>query len=65
MGEVNYGIISIHDDYFAVWKDVDRSLNNNRNRSGPKMDPWGTPQVTVCASDSVPLYYNRCWRPDK
>ena len=28
----------------------DRSLTYTRNRSGPRIDPWGTPQVTYLRS---------------
>ena len=32
-----------------------KSLISNRNRSGPKMDPWGNPQVIIFSDESWPL----------
>ena len=38
-----------------------RSLTYTRNRSGPKIDPWGTPQVTYLGSfllfSPISMYY--------
>ena len=36
-----------------------RSLTYTRNRSGPKIDPWETPQVTYLRS--IKIYYHYDW----
>ena len=47
-----------------------RSLINNRNKSGPSIEPCGTPDVMGRASEKVPLifntlFYQSCWRYTK
>jgi len=36
------------------------SLTYNRNRSGPKIDPWGTPHKTVLAAETLSLKETNC-----
>ena len=37
-----------------------KSLINNRNNSGPRMDPCATPQVVICLSEIKPLTLTDC-----
>ena len=37
-----------------------RSFMNNRKRSGPKTEPWGTPHLIIFFSDSVPFMQTNC-----
>ena len=36
-------------------QDRGRSLIYIRNNNGPRMEPWGTPVVTLCHSDKYPF----------
>ena len=38
------------------------SLTYTRNKSGPRIDPWGTPQVTFWKGDKVPPISTGCLR---
>ena len=37
-----------------------RSLMYRRKSSGPRIEPWGTPEVTGSQADSVPLIITLC-----
>ena len=32
-----------------------RSLSHTENKVGPRIDPWGTPHVTFCLLEAIPL----------
>ena len=38
------------------------SLTNNRNIRGPRIEPWGTPDVTLVQDDVDPLILTHCLR---
>ena len=53
-------------NYVNIFSDtVARSLMYNKKRSGPKMDPWGTPQDMRCLFDFTSLNSTYCSLSDK
>ena len=46
------------------WTEKFRSLINTLNRRGPERMPWETPQYTSNQSETTPLTFVLCFRPD-
>ena len=63
LSDVNENRIRLHDKFVCIvrghvvvnLKLSGKSLISNRNRSGPKMDPWGNLQVIIFSDESWPL----------
>jgi len=47
---------------WIIWEQLTISLMYNRNSNGPRIEPWGTPQVTVFHDESTPLRLTYCMR---
>ena len=53
---------SAYESTLASGKELASSLVKQRNSMGPRMDPWGTPLVTVLSSDVTFLNLVFCFR---
>ena len=51
---VRYTAVSSANNLTWDWMFSGRSLMYNKKRSGPRTEPWGTPEVTLTSSDDSP-----------
>jgi len=53
-------VSSANRNIFEDDADVGRSLTNIKNNSGPRILPWGTPEITGSWSEMEPFMVTHC-----
>ena len=56
----NWNVVSSANNSVRKFVAFGKSFINSKKRSGPKTEPWGTPQVIFLLADSMPFIETNC-----